>query len=183
MPLPEWELGKSEVAVCTSCNAVNQARVFPAALATAQAARTESALEGEATCFDHPGKRAIAACQQCGRYVCQLCAIDFGQGIWCPSCVAAGAGAARSAKLDTSRTLYDSISFITPLISLVAWPITIFTGPATVAVAIFKWKEPLSLVRRSRWRFLAGILLGLAETAGWIWGILYLIAKAHPGRT
>jgi hypothetical protein len=56
------------------------------------------------------------------------------------------------------------------------------TGPGAVALAIFKWKEPLSLVRRSRWRFLAAILIGLAETGAWIWGIAYLVARVRPGK-
>jgi hypothetical protein len=182
LPLPEWELSTNEVAVCTACGSPNQAHVFPAALVLPPPVQTEVALEGEAACFDHPAKRAVSACQQCGRYVCQLCAVDFGQGTWCPSCVAAGAGVARAARLDASRTLFDSIAFITPLISLLAWPFTIVTGPGAVALAIFKWKEPLSLVRRSRWRFLAAILIGLAETGAWIWGIAYLVARVRPGK-
>jgi hypothetical protein len=137
-------------------------------------------LEGEGACFDHPGKRAVAACRQCGRYVCQLCAVEFLGVTWCPSCVAGGAGAAKAASLDASRTLFDSIAFIVPLLSLVIWPFTIIAGPGVVVLSILKWRTPLSLVRRTRWRFVAGTLMGLAETGGWIWGILYLVLRARP---
>ncbi len=41
--------------------------------------------------------------------------------------------------------------------------------------------QPLSLVRRSRWRFVAGIAIGLAETGAWVWGILYMVARSRAG--
>jgi hypothetical protein len=177
MPLPEWELATLRVVDCTSCGAGNEAHVFPAALKGGALIQTEVALEGEAACFDHPEKRAVAACQQCGRFVCQLCAVDFGGGTWCPSCVAAGAGAARSANPEAARTLYDSIALIIPLASLLLWPFTIVTGPGAAVFSIMKWHAPLSLVRRFRWRFVAAIIVGLGETAGWIWGLLYLLLR------
>ena len=61
MPLPKWELLKADVASCPSCGSSNTVHLFPAALADAATVRSEAALEGEATCFDHPGKRAVAA--------------------------------------------------------------------------------------------------------------------------
>src|SRR5579872_5668830 len=124
--LPAGVLARRDGAVCTRCGATNQVCVFPALLTSANApVQTEAALEGEAACFDHPSKKAVAACQQCGRFVCQLCAVEFGSATWCPSCVAAGAGQARSARQETSRTLYDSTALILPLISLVIYPFTI----------------------------------------------------------
>src|SRR5690348_8619037 len=131
MPLPKWELASSDQAVCTLCGSRNTVRVFPATFTQPQIpALPEGAAQGEAACFDHPNKRAVAACRQCGRFVCQLCAVEFGDETWCPSCVAAGAGQARAAHAETSRTLYDSIAFTLPLASLLLWPFTFATGPA-----------------------------------------------------
>jgi hypothetical protein len=182
MPLPKWGLDAAGEAVCTLCGASNQARVFPAAFQAPARVETEAALEGEATCYDHPGKRAVAACQQCGRFVCQLCAVALGEATWCPSCVAAGAGRAKAANLESSRTLYDSVALVTPLISLLMWPLTLITAPGTIVLAIAKWRAPLSLVRRSRWRFVAAILIGLAEVGGWIWGIAYFLLRSKTGK-
>jgi hypothetical protein len=183
MPLPKWELATSSSAVCTHCGAANTASVFPAMLAPPPApAKPETALDGEAACFDHPGKRAVAACSQCGRFVCQLCSVEFGAEVWCPSCVATGSGRAKAANPDTSRTLYDSIAFTLPLGSLVIWPLTAIAAPAAVLFSLAKWRQPLSLVRRSRWRFMAAILLGLGECAGWIWGIAYFLESLPPLR-
>lgn len=156
-------------------------RVFPALLAAETAAHPETAAEGEAACFDHPGKRAVASCRQCGRFVCQLCAIQSGAETWCPSCVAAGSGPAQAANTETSRMLYDSVALIVPLASFVFWPLTILTGPATVVFSLMKWRQPLSLVRRFRWRFVLAMLIGLAELGAWIWGILYFVARSKMG--
>lgn len=181
-PLPKWELVSGDTAVCTHCSASNTVRVFPALLAATQSARGEAAAEGDAACFDHPGRRAVASCSQCGRFVCPLCAIASGEETWCPNCVAAGSGTARVARTETSRTLYDSIALLIPLLSFAFWPITILTGPATVVFTAMKWRQPLSLVRRARWRFYAASLIGLAELGGWIWGIAYFVARSKMGK-
>jgi hypothetical protein len=183
MPLPAWELKNGDVAVCTRCGSSNAVRVFPAALAPANTtARPEAALDGEAACFDHPNKRAVAACQQCGRFVCQLCSVEFGARVLCPSCVAAGSGIAKVANLETSRTLYDSIALIAPLASLVFWPLTLIAAPGAIVLTVMKWSQPISLVRRNRWRFVLAFLIGLAETGLWIWGIIYSVAAARAGK-
>jgi hypothetical protein len=183
-PLPVWEFSSAPAAACTWCGARNRVAVFPALFREAAGAtRPEAALDGEAACFDHPGKRASAACQQCGRYVCPLCAVELAGQVWCPSCVAAGSGQARAAHPDSSRILYDSIALALPLVTLIVfWPITILTAPAALVFAIVKWKQPLSLVRRSRWRFVVGILLSLLITAGWLVLALYFLLHWFGGK-
>jgi hypothetical protein len=181
MPLPDRALAIGDLALCGLCGTQNQVRVFPAALRPAAAVHPEAALDGEAACFDHPAKRAVAACRHCGRFVCQLCSVEFGEEIWCPSCVTARAGKAERANLETSRMLHDSIALSVPLMSLVIWPLTIVTGPGAVVYSVLKWRAPLSLVRRYRWRFVAAILIGLAEVSGWLLLIVYALTRARSG--
>jgi hypothetical protein len=182
MPLPKWELLNGDTAACPSCGRTNTVRLFPAALAAgAAAANAETALDGEGACFDHPAKRAVAACQQCGRFVCQLCAVEFAGAVWCPSCVAASSGKARRANSDTSRTLWDTCALATPFALLIIWPLTILSAPAVVALAIMKWKQPISLVRRSRWRFAAGLAVALVQGGLWALLIWYMVAKSRRG--
>jgi hypothetical protein len=123
----------------------------------------------------------VAACRHCGRFVCQLCSVEFGEEIWCPSCVTARAGKAERANLETSRTLHDSVALGVPLLSLVVWPLTAITGPGAVVYSVVKWRAPLSLVRRNRWRFVAAILIGLAEVAGWLLLMAYGLIRARVG--
>jgi uncharacterized paraquat-inducible protein A len=177
--LPEWELAGGKLAVCTACGAQNQVHAFPAILGAAEApSRAEAAAEGEAACYDHPSKRAVAACAQCGRFVCQLCSVDLGQGVWCPSCVAAGAGSARTAKLETYRDLYDSMALTLPLASLLLWPLAPLAALASLVLTGMRWKRPLSLVRRSRWRFMAAIAFSLVDLVGVTWLVVYALLKA-----
>lgn len=175
MPLPKWELASGGTAVCTMCGWSNRVHVFPAVLAPPAApVPTEAALDGEAACYDHPSKRAVAACQQCGRFVCQLCSVASGKEVWCPSCVAAGAGKAKAANLDTGRTLYDSTALILPLASMALWPFTLVAAPASLVLTAMRWNRPLSLVRRNRWRFVAAVLVSIAEIVLWTLGIVYV---------
>src|SRR4051812_20259243 len=197
MPLSRWE-PNTGTAICRLCGSNNSVHAFPAMLPTAAAVRPESAMEGEAACFDHPSKRAVAAGSQCGRYVCGLCSVDFGSEplpaterqkqvgdfvpresaaaeiarlVWCPSCVTTRAGRAQAANLETSRTLYDSIALTLPLASLIMWPFTIVAAPAALVIGIAKWKSPRSLVRRSKWRLVAAIAISSVEIVAWVWGI------------
>ena len=173
-PLSRWEY-QGTVAQCPACGAANSVRAFPALLAPPPTAQPETALEGEAACFDHPNKRATAACSQCGRYVCGLCAVELGPDVWCPSCVASRAGRAKAANLETSCALFDSVTLTLPLASLAVWPLTFLTAPAALAIGIAKWNSPVSLVRRNRWRLVVGLLLAAAEIAAWAWAIVYLL--------
>jgi hypothetical protein len=167
-PLPLWELASAGETACTNCGEPNTVRVFPALFATPSAPATpESALDGEAACFDHPSKKAVAACQQCGRFVCALCSVEFDGQVWCPTCVTAGRGQSKAVYLEPSRVLYDSIALTVPLATLIVWPLTVFAGPGAIVFSAMRWKRPLSLVRKHRWRFVAAILIGAAETLGW----------------
>ena len=43
------------------------------------------------------------------------------------------------------------------------WPFYLVSGPAAVILGIYGWKKPGSLLRRSRWRFVAGIVGGVIQ--------------------
>ena len=77
--------------------------------------------------------------------------------------------------------LYDTWALTIPFALLIIWPFTILSAPAVVALALMKWRSPLSLVRRNRWRFATGLVLALAQGGAWVWGIWYLVAKARSG--
>ncbi|HEY1337128.1 MAG TPA: hypothetical protein VGF59_06430 [Bryobacteraceae bacterium] len=181
MPLPKWSLARGGDADCPSCGAPNSVRLYPAALTESAAAHPEAALEGEAACFDHPGTRAVAACRQCGRFVCELCAVRFGAEVWCPSCVANSSGTPGRANAVASRTLYDTIAFSIPFALLVVWPLTILSAPIVAALAVMKWKQPIGLVRCNRWRFVAGLAAFLIQGGLWAWWIWYAVARSRAG--
>jgi hypothetical protein len=154
---------------------------FPAAFVKERAIVTRAASEGEATCYDHPAKQAVADCAECGRLVCQLCAVDFQGETWCPSCIA-GAGARKNQALEGSRTLYDSLALMVAYWPLVLWPFTIFTAPVAVFLSIAYWRKPTGLLRRSKWRMAVALLLGLAQVAGWCWFFFFTYSLSRVGR-
>jgi len=181
MPLSKWELLRGHDASCPSCGAENDVRLFPAALARAAAPQAETALEGEAACFDHPAKRAVAVCRHCGRFVCGLCAIELGDGVSCPTCLVKPRSKQPQANSAEARMLYDTWTLTIPFALLIFWPLTVLSAPAALALTVMKWKQPLSLVRRNRWRFVAGLGLSLAQGGLWLWLGWYLVAKARAG--
>jgi len=182
-PLPKWGLSTQPATLCPECGAWSTVRVFPALFYAASGpVATEAAAEGEAACFDHPGKRAVAACSRCGRYVCQLCSVEFKGAVWCPSCFAAGEYKAQTVEFENSRTLYDSTALIVALAPLLLWPFTAISAPIALFIALRYWNRPLSLVRRWRWRSLLAAVIALCEIGGWIWGIAYFVLRARSGR-
>lgn len=179
-PLPKWELSADRAAQCPECGAQSVVRVFPALFyAPSGPVAAESAAEGEATCFDHPAKRAVAACSRCGRFVCGLCSVEFKDAVFCPSCFAAGEYKSKTVEFENSRTLYDSIALIAAVAPLLVWPLTVISAPVALFVALRFWNRPLSLVRRRRWRSGLAALIALCEIGGWIWGIAYFALKAR----
>jgi hypothetical protein len=181
VPAPAWDALNSDNATCAFCGARSLVRVFPALFwRPADAAPAPVAGEGEAACFDHPSKRAVAHCSQCGRFVCQLCAIDFRSGVWCPECFAAGRSRQKTAELEQGRLMYDSIALAIALGPLLVWPLTLLTAPAAIYVAVRYWRRPQSLVRWRRWRSVLAILIATAQIVGWVWlgGYVYYVMKA-----
>jgi hypothetical protein len=127
------------------------------------------ALEGEAGCFYHSSKRAVVACDQCGRFLCALCQIDFLEQNWCPPCVQIARDKGRLGGLDAVRRLYGNAAIGLATVPLLFWPSTLLTAPMSLYVTFRYWNSPSSLVRRSRWLFYAATLFAVVELGGWIW--------------
>jgi hypothetical protein len=179
-PLPKWELTGRDAVLCPECGAYSIVRVFPALFyGETGPVATEAASEGEAACFDHPGKRAVASCGHCGRFVCRLCAVEFRGGTWCPACFTAGDYSARAPAFENTRTLYDSIALMAAVAPLFLWPLTALSAPIALFVAARYWRRPLSLTRRVRWQSALAILIALGEIAGWVWGTAYFLLKTR----
>ena len=181
MPLPKWELLNGDAATCPSCGRRNTVRVFPAALAQdCGGARRDGA--GWRGSLLRPsrqaGRRGLPAVR-----TFRVPALRGGvrrRASGAPPAWPLPAAKPKPANSDTSRTLYDTWALATPFALLVIWPLTILSAPAVVALAIMKWKQPISLVRRNRggvsW---LGLAVALAQGGAWCWLIWYLVAKAR----
>lgn len=161
---------------CRSCEKDIEIVPFPALHASGTFVRPAAAmLGGDATCFFHAANRAEAVCSACGRLLCPVCAVDFAGQCLCPSCIARRP--AERADATTSRMLWDSIALILATMPILVWPFTVVTAPMAIGVALYGWNKPCSLVRGSRVRLVLALILGIAQVAGWIFGLTMLFRK------
>lgn len=125
-------------------------------------------VESESSCFYHPKKKAVVPCENCGRFLCALCDVDLNGQHLCPACIETGKKKQKITSLDNHRVLYDSIAVhlaVLPVIFM--WPFTIVTAPIALFVAIRYWKAPLSIIRRTKIRYVAAIIFASLQVAGW----------------
>jgi hypothetical protein len=174
IPLEDWN---REHAFCVLCRAPHSAYVFPALFSKIDQAASAAAIvaEGEASCYYHPRKRAAVPCDQCGRFLCTLCQVEFLGQNWCPGCIDAHKQKGQLANLDSSRPLYDNMALVlATLPAILVWP-TIITAPMSLYVAGRNWRKPSSLLPRTKVRFYLAVVLAVIEIVGWVWLTAFLI--------
>ncbi len=184
--LPDYLFQKPQVdGNCPTCGTTLGLTLFPALFRSAakidpQALLTE---EGEATCFEHADKRAVAVCNKCGRFLCALCEVEVGGKLWCPSCLIPANTNAPIEALEKRRTLYDSIALaLATLPTLLIYP-ALVSAPVVVYLCIRYWKKPGSIVPRGKWRFVVALLIALIELAFLVAVIVSMVVYLIPGRT
>ena len=174
IPFEDWN---REHAFCATCRAPHSTYVFPAFVSKIDQAASAAAIvaEGEASCYYHPRKRAVVPCDQCGRFLCSLCQVEFLGQNWCPGCIEAHRQKGQLSNLDASRPLYDNMALVlATLPALLVWP-TIITAPMSLYVAARYWRKPSSLVPRTKIRFYVAVLLAVIQIVGWLWLAAFLL--------
>jgi hypothetical protein len=174
--LPDWLFRDSHISsICPQCQAELDVYSFPALYRTAEKVDlAQLALaEGEGCCYEHSSNKAVALCSNCGRFLCELCEVPLGSQIFCPDCVFA-----KKDGLEAHRVKFDSIA-----LALAVWPLLIFyftviTAPLSLVMAIYAWKRPTSIVRRSRWRVFTAIGISSLEIAGMTALVIALVYAA-----
>jgi len=133
--------------------------------------------DSESGCFYHPGKKAAIVCENCGRFLCALCDIPLGNKHLRPACIESGRKKDKIKDLKKNRILYDEVAVSIAVLPMLFFFITAITGPLSVFYSIWHWKTPGSVVPRSKARFIAAIIIGALQTAGWA---AFLIYKLNP---
>jgi hypothetical protein len=159
-----------ELSPCPSCQSLLAVEVFPAILVAPTAALPESILvEGESSCFYHPGKKAAIVCEGCGRFLCALCDLELNNRHVCPVCLEAGQKKAKFKDLENSRMLWDRLTVQLALLPLIlAWPLTIGTAPVTLYLVLRYRKAPCSITGKSKFDFVAAGILSVLQIALWV---------------
>jgi hypothetical protein len=167
-----WVEGGETLRECDRCRQFLRISVFPA-LRSAPPLPTRSgerAMEGDATCFFHPEKRAERPCDRCGRFLCALCDLPVGARHLCPSCLKAGPEEIVALpELVTRRLSWGRLSLILSLMVFIPFFNLFFwlSAPAAVFAALYGWSKPGSLVHGRRpVSAIFGLLLGLLQVGG-----------------
>lgn len=142
--------------------ALNRARSAPAPTVHSRSSPHAQALPGEAVCTLHPARRAVTACDECGRLICGLCDVPLGNRHLCPPCFEAShRGTTPTSTYPLSRILHGRIAF-----ALACVPLFPPTAIAALGWAWWHAQHPGSLVRPGHgWRFAAMILAGIQLAA------------------
>ncbi len=158
-----------ELRPCPNCRNPIQVDVFPSFFRPPDIGSSgEKVLfEGEASCFYHTEKKAVVPCDGCGRFLCALCDIELNDQHLCPACLESGKKKGKLKNLENKRVLYDRMALLAATIPLIlVWP-SLIAAPAALYVSFRYWKEPCSLVRPSKWRFVLASVLALLQIMGW----------------
>ncbi len=163
-------INTGELATCQTCKTRIRADLFNAFFRPVAPDSSPGYIQeqGQAECYNHPGRPAKVPCDQCGRLLCKLCEVELDGRILCLGCIKTGRQTQQISRLDTSRTHFDSLALALALGPIIFIFPTILTAPAALYVALRYWKRPPTILPRSRWRDILAILLALAQMAGWI---------------
>lgn len=166
--LPPGMLNAAGLSACPGCSSLIRADVFPALFKKAPAVAVENILaDGQAGCFFHPQKKAVVPCGSCGRFLCSLCDVEFGGRHVCPSCLEAGKSKRRIRNLETERVLHDSIALSIAILPILMWFVTIVTAPISIFYSLRHWKSPMSILPRTKVRFVFAVLISVLQLGGW----------------
>lgn len=175
---PDFE-NAEEFGACPSCLERVRVFAFPALhRADLPTPAAPAIASGEASCFYHAHKQAVVACDSCGRFLCALCDIEIGESHRCPTCLETGKRKGKLELIENRRVLYDGLALTVAIVPILFWPLTLLSAPAALFLVVRHWRKPLSILPRTRIRFVLAGLIALAQICGWAALFYSLFARA-----
>ncbi len=178
--LPALDSGSGELA-CPVCNTRARCFVFPASARIRSAQHDHPVLSAEASCFFHDDRVAAFTCSHCGRFLCNLCRIEWGGRDLCSSCVQDQSTTTEN-NMVSSLFQYDSLALALSVFGGLTVVFTTLTAPISLGLALFTIGKRSSITPRSKWRSVVAILLSLAQIGGWIALFIYGARQARATR-
>ncbi len=163
---------------CYYCGHQVNAVVFPAfyeSLEKGGSGETRAS-DAEAGCFYHPQKRAERVCASCGRFICELCSVNLDDNDICARCLEISVENKEYVMFENQRVLYDSIALQLSVLPAVFILPTILTAPASAYLCVRYWKAPLSIIPRTKIRFILAFLISGAQITAWAY-LIYEILR------
>jgi hypothetical protein len=146
---------------CHACRLLTEVRAYPILLTgRTLGVRGETLLtEDQASCFNHPQKKAIVPCDRCGRFLCALCATPSGGRQLCLDCYKAEASEQTGTSLANKHLVrYDNMALVLSLI-----PFYGITAIVAAFYAIRHWKTRMSVLPQTRVRHVLALVFSLAQ--------------------
>lgn len=173
---PVENINSGQLEPCPACRVPLRLDVFNAFLHSGDTgAAADSVFEqGQAECYYHPGKLAVAPCSSCGRLLCPVCRVEMDGRDLCMSCLQSGRDKQKISALQNKHTLYDSVA-----INLSFWgALMVITMPLTAPAAIYfcirHWRTPSRVLPK---RHLKNVL-ALLMASGQIIMMLFFLAAS-----
>jgi len=164
-PLPTESLRALDFFPCAVCATPQRVELFPALERPVSGPQPGEpvVVAGEATCYFHDDKRAAAACESCGLFVCRLCEIPVDGKSRCPKCVETGATTGKLPGLVAFRNRYSYSALWLVTVGLFMFFIT---APLALYIGYKYRNEPKSLVRKDRGAMTLAMTLAVLELLG-----------------
>ena len=168
-PLAEESYNSAKLSGCPSCGTPTRVDTFPAIHRNAIGrTATPVVMEAEAGCYYHPQKRASVPCSRCGRFLCTLCDVELNGEHICFACLENGKRSKKIQTLENSRFQYDSLALSLSILPMLLFYFTIVTAPVVIFLVLRYWKAPLSIVPRTKIRYVIAFLIATLQIVGWI---------------
>jgi hypothetical protein len=168
---------------CASCDVLQIQYVYPADARTSGSNAHTAVVDAVATCYFHGASGAENICDDCGRYLCRLCALSlpapannppgFPTHV-CPTCFAHRVDAEeREPAWDLFQTEYPRYDLIAVILAsvpvglLLTFILTPLTSSVALYIAIRNWRRCRNPV--SRFRFYLIVTIGLVMFVALLW--------------
>jgi len=176
-PLGKEMINTHRMTACPVCKTSLRADVFPAMFRKIPIGKSGEVLleKSEASCFYHPQKKAVIVCSLCGRFLCDLCDVEFNEKHLCPSCLETGRTKRKIKSLEDHRICYDKIALLIAIVPMLGIWLTILTAPISLFITIRYWKAPGSIVGKTKIRFIVAFVIASLQIIGWTFFFASLI--------
>lgn len=192
----EVETADSEIPElrCGHCGTRQRQIIYPAyrRASEAPAPAPAPASDEGASCYFHESVGAVNLCDDCGRYLCELCTLpiplpasqpaDFPERL-CPACFENRVNEEeRNPQWDLFRTDYprhDAVAIYLIILPVVLFPfivLTIITFPVAFYVVLRNWRDCRTPVRHFRRSMVAALILASAGIILWLSIISFNVA-------
>ena len=169
-------VNENNLQTCTHCGKQVSVHVYPALLKTLETPVVVDApvIGEESSCFYHPQKQAMVVCDDCGRFLCNLCDIEMNGRHVCTACLEIPVTNEASVVQKNKFVHYDTIALLWAVACILMWFFSALFSIISLYYCIRHWNTPISATPRNRWRFVVAALFSTGVLCAWGFVLLQL---------